>query len=503
VGTRSSDAAAIPDLSLHAVAYGMRGRIVDGTDVIAVYQATRDAVERIRRGEGPCIIEAKCYRRYHHAGDQPGSAYGYRSREEEAAWLEKDPVENFPRILVQQGILKDAEVDRVQKLAQSAVRQALEFCTVGDDPCQVREELWPDPASVDLGMRSDGRELAEIAYCEREDFQEFREMKYSDAIASVTGRWLETDEDVFVFGEEVANFGGGAYGATKGLPGRYPDRIINTPISEAGFVGLTCGAAMSGMRPIVEIMFPDFTLAAADQAFNQIAKARHMYGGTTDLPLVARTRIATGCGYGGQHSMDPIGLYALFAGWRIVAPSNAFDYIGLFNTAMRSMDPVVFLEHHSLYTKTFPAPKDDLDYFIPFGKARVTTRGEDLTVLTYSSLTGRVEALVETLDAQGISAELIDLRTVDLVSLDYETIGASLKKTGAIAIVEEAAGGQAIGQRIAAEVTRRFFDDLDAPPACLASKNVPNSVSRILEAAAILSDEEIVHALVQVGRRNR
>jgi len=502
VGTKSSDACAIPDLSLHAASYGMKGRIVDGADVIAIHDATRDAAERIRKGEGPYIIEAKCYRHYHHAGDQPGSAYGYRDKEEEAVWLEKDPVKSFPRTLVQNSILKDKEVEHIQKLASETVQRALEFCTAGDDHCQVRGELWPDPATAAFGMRSDGKELEGLRYNEREDFHEFQELKYSDAIAAVTGRWMEKDDNVVVFGEETANFGGGAYGATKGLPSRYPDRIINTPISEAGFVGITCGAAMSGMRPVVEIMFPDFTLVAADQAFNQIAKARHMYGGTTDLPLVARTRIATGCGYGGQHSMDPIGLYALFAGWRILAPSDAFDYIGLFNTAMQSLDPVVFLEHHSLYTKRFRVPKDNLDYFIPFGKARVTTEGEDLTVLTYSSMTGRVEALIEKLDAQGVSVEIIDLRTVDLISLDYETVGASLKKTGAIAVVEEAAGGQAIGERIAAEVTRRFFDELDGPPGTLTSKNVPNSVSRILEAAAMLSDEEIVQGLVRIGKRN-
>jgi 2-oxoisovalerate dehydrogenase E1 component len=503
VGTRSSDACAIVDLSLRAVSYSMKGRIVDGTDVIAVYEATRNAAEQIRKGEGPYIIEAKCYRHYHHAGDQPGSAYGYRDKEEEAVWLAKDPVNSFPRTLVRNGILKDKEVDRIQKLAHEAVRQALEFCTAGEDHGQVKAELWPDPGAAGVGMRSDGKELEGLRYSEREDFLEFREMKYSDAIAAVTGRWLEKNDKVVVFGEEIANFGGGAYGATKGLPGLYPDRIINTPISEAGFVGITCGAAMSGMRPIVEIMFPDFTLAAADQAFNQIAKARYMYGGTTDLPLVARTRIATGCGYGGQHSMDPIGLFALFAGWRIVAPSSAFDYIGLFNTAMQSMDPVVFLEHHSLYRRSFPVPKDDLDYYIPFGKARVTTEGGDLTVLTYSSMTGRVEALVEKLNLQGVSIEIIDLRTVDLVSLDYETIGNSLKKTGSIAVVEEAAGGQAIGERIAAEITRRFFDELDGPPGTLTSKNVPNSVSRILEAAALLSDEEIVQGLVEIGKRSR
>ena len=199
--------------------------------------------------------------------------------------------------------------------------------------------------------------------------------------------------------------------------------------------------------------------------------------------------------------MDPIGLFSLFPGWRIAAPSNAFDYIGLFNTAMTSLDPVLFLEHHSLYAKKFPVPLDDLDYLIPFGRARVATNGNDITVLTYASMNGRVEAIVEKLDAEGISAEIIDLRTVDLVSLDYDTIGTSLKKTGAIAIVEEAAGGLAIGERIAAEVTRRFFDELDGPPAYFSSKNVSNSVSRILEDAVILSDAEIFEGLLKVGKR--
>jgi len=501
VATRAADASSITDLSLRAAAYNMKGRIVDGDDVVAIYEATRDAAESIRKGEGPFIVEAKCYRHFHHAGDQPGSVYGYRDKDEEAVWLEKDPVKSLPRALIDHGILKESDISRIGDLAKEAVNQALEFCTEGKERCQVREELWPDPATADIGVRSDGKELEGLPYREREEHEEFQELSYSDGIARVTGHWLEKDDKVMVFGEEIANFGGGAYGATSELPGRFPDRVINTPISEAGFLGLSCGASMTGLKPIVEIMFPDFTLVAADQAFNQIAKARHMYGGTTDLPLVARTRIATGCGYGGQHSMDPIGLFALFPGWRILAPSNAFDYIGLFNTAMASLDPVIFLEHHSLYTKKFPVPKDDLDYCIPFGKARVTTEGDDLTVLTYSSMTGRVEALVDNLTADGISAEVVDLRTVDLTSLDYDTIGTSLKKTGAIAIVEEAAGGLSIGGRIAAEVTRRYFDYLDGPPACLASENLPNSVSRVLEAAVILSDDEIFKALVQIGKR--
>ena len=317
-------------------------------------------------------------------------------------------------------------------------------------------------------------------------------MKYSDAIAAVTGRWMERDPAVVELGEEIANFGGGAYGATRGLPQRFPAQVVNTPISEAGFVGLACGAAMRGLPVIVEIMFPDFALVAADQLFNQIAKARHMYGGSTDLPLVVRTRIATGCGYGGQHSMDPVGLFALFSGWRMVAPSNAFDYIGLFNTAMRSLDPVVILEHHSLYGLKFPVPKGDLDYCLPFGRARRLAEGSDVTVLTYGGMTARLLALLPALRERGVSAELIDLRTLDLPGLDWQTIGESVARTGAVAIVEQAAAGQGIGARLAAGITERFFDELDAPPATLCSLDVPPSVSRALEEAALISDEQIL-----------
>jgi 2-oxoisovalerate dehydrogenase E1 component len=351
-------------------------------------------------------------------------------------------------------------------------------------------------------MRSDGKEFEGIAYKEQEDFSEFQEITYANAIAAVTGRWMEKDKNVVEFGEEVASFGGGAYGATKGLPAKYPLQVINTPISEAGFVGLTCGAAMSGMRPIVEIMFPDFALVAADQLFNQIGKARYMYGGMTDLPIVARTRIATGCGYGGQHSMDPVGLFALFPGWRIVAPSNAFDYIGLFNTAMQSFDPVVILEHHSLYTKKFPIPAHSLDYFIPFGKAKILAPGHDVTILVYGAMGERLRHLHKELSALGVSAEIIDLRSLDLPGIDYETIGTSVKKTGTVAIVEETPKSQSIGDKIAAVITEQFFDYLDAPPGCITSMDVPNPVSRKLEETVLLKDQEILRTIQAIANRN-
>jgi 2-oxoisovalerate dehydrogenase E1 component len=258
---------------------------------------------------------------------------------------------------------------------------------------------------------------------------------------------------------------------------------------------------MSGLRTIVEIMFPDFTLVAADQIFNQIGKARHMYGNTTNIPLVLRTRIAIGCGYGGQHSMDPVGLYALFSGWRIVAPANAFDYIGLFNTAMQSNDPVLIMEHNALDTLKFSVPANNVDYFIEFGKARQIQEGNDVTLIAYGYMALRIERLSERFKEMGISVEMIDLRTVDLPSLDFDTLGSSLKKTGVAVIIEQAPTNHSIGGKIAAELTERFFDYLDSPVMRLSSLDVPNSVSSVLENFAMLDDETIVAKTVLAAKR--
>ncbi len=501
VATRAVDACAVDDISLRASSYGMDGRVVDGDDVVAAYETVKSVADGIRQGNRPCIIEAKCYRRYHHAGDLPGSAYGYRDKKEEVEWKKKDAVVTFPMAMIGAGVLSESDVQRIMETAKNAVDRAVDACAIAGTPYVVRDELWPEPDTAGFGMRSEGSEFENITYSEIEDFDEFQEIVYSDAISAVTGRWMERNRQVVALGEEVASFGGGAYGATKGLPAKYPQQVINTPISEAGFVGLACGAAMSGMRPIVELMFPDFSLVAADQLFNQIGKARHMYGGTTDLPIVVRTRIATGCGYGGQHSMDPVALFSLFPGWRIVAPGNAFDYVGLFNTAMQSLDPVVILEHHSLYAKKFPVPEHSLDYFISFGKAKVIAAGEDVTILAYGAMIERLKHVHKELETSDISAEIIDLRSLDLPSIDYETIGKSVRKTGAVTSVEEAPKSQSIGDRIAAAVTERFYDYLDASPGCITSMDVPCPVSRKLEENVLVKDHEILQKVEAVAKR--
>jgi 2-oxoisovalerate dehydrogenase E1 component len=503
VGTRADEACAVSDLSQRAAAYRMRGRIVDGDDVPAVYEAVGCAAREMGAGGGePYLIEAKCYRRFHHAGDKPGSAYGYRSKQEEAAWRDRDALAVFPAVLERLGMLSAPELERMRAYVSRAVAEAAAACTEqGAARISVPSGLWPRRESVTEGVRSAGAELSGLDYREIDQFTDLHDMTYVQAIASVTGRWMEKDDRVTLFGEEIANLGGGAYGATKGLAARFPHRVVNTPISEAGFMGLACGAAMNGLHPVVEIMFPDFSLVAADQLFNQIGKARYMYGNTTELPLVFRTRIAIGCGYGGQHSMDPTALFALFPGWRVVAPSNAFDYIGLFNTAMHGRDPVLMVEHNSLYTRAFPVPAGTLDFCVPFGKARVLRAGTDVTVVGYGVMPGRLLQLAPDIEASGVSAEIIDMRTVDMPGIDYETIRASVEKTGALVIVEEAPRSQSIGPRIAAEVVRAAFDALDAPPVCLSSPDVPAPVSRVLEEAATIGMNDILEGILKGGRR--
>ena len=510
VATAVREASAVTDLSLRAAAYAMDGYVVDGSDPAAIYALTRHAAEELRAGGRPALIEAKCYRRFHHAGDVPGSAFRYRSRKEEAEHERREVTRTLPAALEQAGLLGAAEVERIRAGGEQAVTAAMQACATRGEGGRwsVRAELWPEPGSAGDGMRSAGGEWAGISFSGfggngngGRNGGATRSLVYSDAIAAVTGRWLERDPRAIVFGEEVANLGGGAYGATKGLPQRFPGRVVNTPISEGGFAGLGFGAAQLGMRVVVEIMFADFALVAADQLFNQISKGRHMYGNTTEVPLVVRTRIGTGLGYGAQHSMDPVGLYGLFPGFRIIAPATSYDYVGLFNSAMQSLDPVVVLEHHALYTQSFPAPESDLDYFLPLGQAELVAQGEALTIVTYGHLVGRCLALTERLREQGAAADLIDLKTLDHVDLDYAAIGASLAKTGALLIVEEAARSHGLAAAVAEQVQRRFFDHLDAPVAVLTSLDISPPVSRALELATLVSDEQIVTAAAAVARR--
>jgi 2-oxoisovalerate dehydrogenase E1 component len=299
-------------------------------------------------------------------------------------------------------------------------------------------------------------------------------------------------------GEDVHRLKGGTNGATRGLRDRFPDRVLGTPISENAFVGLGGGMAMDGrFKPVVEFMYPDFMWVAADQVFNQIGKARHMFGGDFEMPLVLRTKVAIGTGYGSQHSMDPAGIFATSPGWRIVAASTPFDYVGLMNAALACKDPVLVIEHVDLYNSDGIAPVGDLDYIIPVGKASVRRNGDAVTVLTYLSM---VNHTLEAVEQTGIDAEVVDLRWLDRASLDWETIEVSIRKTNNVIIVEQGARGTSYGGWLADEIQRRCFDWLDQPVQRVTGAEASPSISKVLERVASARTDEVVNGLQQVMR---
>jgi len=272
--------------------------------------------------------------------------------------------------------------------------------------------------------------------------------------------------------------------------------VLGTPISECAFSGLAGGMAADGRyRPVVEFMYPDFLWVAADQIFNQIGKARHMFGADSGVPLVLRTKVAMGTGYGSQHSMDPAGVFATAPGWRIVAPSTPFDYVGLVNSALHCEDPVLVIEHVDLYGSAGPAPVDDLDYFIPLGKAKVVRRGAAVTVLTYLNM---VRVVLDVVERFGVDADVIDLRSLDRAGLDWTTIEASVRKTGNVLVVEQGPLGTSYGGLLAAEIQNRCFDWLDQPVQRVHGGEASPSISKVLEAAACAQPADVVLALREV-----
>ncbi|CAH0181261.1 thiamine pyrophosphate-dependent enzyme [Microbacterium sp. Bi128] len=502
VSTRADEASADTRFSVRGQGFSIPAWRVDGMDPLAVHLAMGEALERMRAGDGPAIVEAEVYRFFHQNGPYPGSAFGYRTKDEEGQWRARDPLERMASEMRRLGLLDDAEAEAVRAQAVAAVATSV-AAVVEPDPerpgrRRIRPELWPDPAVVDTGIRGDASELAALSAAEPAQWTgPWREVKFVDAVAQTMDRRMETDPRIVVLGEDVHRLGGGTNGATKGLVEKYgPERVIGTPISENGFFGAAGGMAMDGrFRPVVEFMYPDFMWVAADQVFNQVGKARHMFGDNNTVPLVLRTKIAMGSGYGSQHLMDPAGIFATQAGWRIVAASNAADYVGLMNAALALEDPVLVIEHVDLYGTPDRVPDTDLDYVIPPGSAAIRREGNDVTVLTYLSMVGHT---LEAVEQTGTDAEVIDLRWLDRASLDWDTIGESIRKTNAVLIVEQGSRGPSYGGWLADEIQRRFFDWLDQPVERVTGGEASPSISKVLERAAIARTEEVVAGLERV-----
>lgn len=314
-----------------------------------------------------------------------------------------------------------------------------------------------------------------------------KELTYAQAICEALDEEMERDSNVLILGEDVA-FIGGNFKTSVGLYEKYGDlRVKDTPISEAGFVGMGVGMAITGLKPIVELMFSDFLLVAADQVFNQASKIRYMSGGQVSVPMVIRTPIGAGRSSAAQHSQSMQAMAAQFPGIKIVVPSTAQEAKGLLKTSIRDQDPVLFLEHKMMYNRKFMI--DDVVEPIPFGEARIVREGKDITVVATSSMVIKSEEAAEKLGKEGISAEVIDLRTI--VPLDRDAIIESVKKTGRLLIVDEAYERCGIGAEIAADVMDEVFYYLDAPIARIGNPNVPLPFSPALEFPLIPSADKV------------
>jgi pyruvate/2-oxoglutarate/acetoin dehydrogenase E1 component len=321
------------------------------------------------------------------------------------------------------------------------------------------------------------------------------EITYVQAVTAALREEMNRDENVFLLGEDMGVYGG-CFGVTKGFLKEFgEDRIMDTPIAEAGFTGIAVGAAIMGMRPVVEIMFSDFVTLASDNLVNQAAKIRFMLGGQVKVPMVLRTPAGSGTGAAAQHSQSLEAWMVHIPGLKVVMPSTPYDVKGLLKSAIRDDNPVIFYEHKLLYKMKGEVP--DNDYTIPIGKADVKRTGKDVTIVTYSIMVHRAMEAAEKLSYEGIDVEVIDLRS--LYPMDIETIVESVKKTGKVVIAHEAVKRGGVGAEIAAQISdSEAFFYLDAPIKRLAGMEVPIPYSPTLERDIVPQVGDIIRTVKEL-----
>jgi len=467
-----------PAVAKRGVAYGLPGIEVDGNDVLAIQAAAEEAIRRARADGGPTLLECKTYRTRPHAegmGD-----FTYRTREEVHHWKTRCPILRLKQHLLDKKLAKSAELDAIDGEVSSVAEAAHQFAEKSD---------WPDPSSATRHIFAES--VAPASPKVEPTSAKPRELSFMKATLEALSEEMAKNPAIFVLGEGIGKRGGN-FNTTAGLFELYgPERLRDTPISERGFVGLACGAAMTGTRPVADFMFVDFVLDGVGEIVNQIAKMQYMSSGRLKMPLLLRGCIGIGHSAATHHSGSYYSMFAQFPGLRVVVPSNPADAKGLLKTALNSDDPVLFLEHRELLGTKGPMPAGE--YFVEFGKAAVVREGNDVTVVALALMVVKSLQAAETLANEGISVEVIDPRTV--APLDIDTITHSVSKTGRLLIVDEAFSPCSVGAEIAAQLADRGFDDLDAPIRRLNGAHTPTPYSPPLEAAIVPNGEVIMQAI--------
>lgn len=461
-------------LEARAAGYGIDYVSVDGNDVVSVTEVMGDALSRIRKKPGPVLVEADTYR-WH--GHYEGDPQRYRNQDEVGRWKARDP------LLVLRARLKVADcsvLDAIDAEVEAEIERGVEAARKA-----------PEPASKFLSRHVVAPRTEVTESRAPESGEVFRTM---DAVRSALSHEMAADPRVFVAGIDVGA-GGGVFGVTRGLVDEFPGRVLDSPISETALLGAAVGAAMAGMRPVVELMYMDFLGVCFDQLLNQAAKLRYMTGGRAGIPLVVRTQIGAGRASGSQHSQSLEALLAHIPGLSVVMPSTPAETYGLLRAAIRDPNPVVFIENRSQYG--WKGPRPAADYVVPLGKARIVQSGTDITLVSWSRMLHESIGAAAMVAEEGISVEVVDLRSI--VPLDRETVLSSFRRTHRMVIAHEAVRDFGVGAELAAMAVDEGFWSLDAPVVRVGAPYTPAPYAPSLERAWLPDRSTIADALRSVA----
>jgi 2-oxoisovalerate dehydrogenase E1 component len=458
---------------------GLNRYRVDGTDFFASYNTLREAIENARAGKGPSLVEADTVRLLPHSSSD--SDKKYRSSKELEADRMRDPIPRMEDYLLEQKFIDAGRIDALKAEVKKEVDDAADDAAGYEAPApeSVFDFVFaPDQAVTEETAKNSSGKVVLV-----------------DAINHAIKEEMSRNDDIYVFGQDVADGKGGVFTATTGISTEFGrDRCFNAPLAESSIVGVAVGMAARGIRPVIEIQFGDYIWTAMMQIRNELTTMRWRSNNNWTSPVVMRVPVG-GYIHGGLcHSQNIEAFFSHMPGLKIAYPSVADDAKGLLKAAIRGEDPVLFLEHKGLYRQSYAsALEPDENYLLPFGKANIRRVGEDATVVTYGALVQKSLEAARLLEKEGWSVEVIDIRT--MVPLDTETIFNSVRKTGKVLIAHEDTLFSGFGAEIAAQVAEHCFQDLDSPVRRLAAKHVPIGFSPVLEETTLPQNEDVLNAI--------
>jgi 2-oxoisovalerate dehydrogenase E1 component len=454
---------------------------IDGTDFLDSYGTASEAVKLAREGNGPSLIYANVVRlRSHSASDAQEK---YRTKESLGEDLKNDPIIKMESLLQDKKILTEERIDELKKELSDKILKIAD---------KVYEEQNPDPKTVSDNLFCPESEQAIIEY--GKTIPSGEPVVMVDAVNHALHEEMEKNPNMIIYGQDIADGKGGVFTATKGLSSKFGEnRVFNSPLAEASIIGTAIGAALTGLKPVVEIQFADYIFPAMMQIREELAMYRYRSNNTWSCPVTIRAACGGYIGGGHYHSQNIEALFAKCPGILIAYPSNSADAKGLLKTACQLNDPVLFLEHKFLYRQGFAKfAEPDSDYYIPFGKAQIAREGDDISIITYGAMVEKSLRAAREMEKIGVSVEVIDLRTI--VPLDIETILYSVKKTGKVIVFHEDSMFAGFGAEIVSEIAERAFQYLDAPIKRVAGLHIPVPYHPNLEKTALPQDEWILKA---------